>query len=164
MASATAGDHEAFGELYRRFGGAVHGILLSRVSREEVDDVVQDVFLRAWTELRALRDPVAFGGWIGAIARRRAAEHHRRARVHERLPDGLVAGQNPDIAAEAGMALAVIRTLPEAYRETLMLRLVEGLSGPEIAVATGLTPESVRVNLHRGFRLLRERLGVSNDE
>ena len=67
----------------------------------------------------------------------------------------------PDLVAEAQRALAAIRALPEAYRETLVLRLVEGLSGPEIAAVTGLTPESVRVNLHRGFRLLRERLGVS---
>jgi RNA polymerase sigma-70 factor (ECF subfamily) len=49
--------------------------------------------------------------------------------------------------------------LPEAYRETLTLRLIEGCSGPEIAELTGLTPDSVRVNLHRGFKLLRERLG-----
>jgi len=43
-------------------------------------------------------------------------------------------------------------------RETLILRLVEGLSGPEIAERTGLTPGSVRVNLHRGMQQLRERL------
>jgi RNA polymerase sigma-70 factor (ECF subfamily) len=48
--------------------------------------------------------------------------------------------------------------LPEAYRETLLMRLVEGLTGPEIALRTGLTPDSVRVNLHRGMKLLRERL------
>ena len=40
-----------------------------------------------------------------------------------------------------------------------MLRLVEGLTGPEIAMRTGLTPASVRVNLHRGMKLLREKLG-----
>ena len=51
-----------------------------------------------------------------------------------------------------------IRDRPEAYRETLLMRLVEGLSGPEIAERTGLTPESVRVNLHRGMKLLRDRL------
>jgi RNA polymerase sigma-70 factor, ECF subfamily len=50
--------------------------------------------------------------------------------------------------------------LPEAYRETLVLRLVEGMTGPEIAARTGLTAASVRVNLHRGMKLLRERLGV----
>ena len=55
--------------------------------------------------------------------------------------------------------LAAIRRLPEAYREPLILRLVEGMTGPEIAVRTGLTPGSVRVNLHRGMQMLRAQLG-----
>jgi len=54
--------------------------------------------------------------------------------------------------------LAAIQRLPEAYRETLVLRLVEGMTGPEIAERTGLTPGSVRVNLHRGMQMLREAL------
>jgi RNA polymerase sigma-70 factor (ECF subfamily) len=62
--------------------------------------------------------------------------------------------------AEAAEALEIIRALPEAYRETLVLRLVEGMTGPEIAARTGLQPASVRVNLHRGMKLLRERLGM----
>jgi RNA polymerase sigma-70 factor (ECF subfamily) len=66
---------------------------------------------------------------------------------------------DPD-RTEALAALAVIRTMPEAYRETLVLRLVEGMTGPEIAARTGLTPASVRVNLHRGMKQLRERLRV----
>src|SRR5918998_985446 len=61
-------------------------------------------------------------------------------------------------SAEAAEALAHIRALPEAYRETLVLRLVEGMTGPEIAARTGLQPASVRVNLHRGMKLLRARL------
>ena len=59
---------------------------------------------------------------------------------------------------DAQRSLAAIRALPEAYRETLMLRLVEGMSGPEIAQRTGLSPGSVRVNLHRGMALLRTAL------
>ena len=59
---------------------------------------------------------------------------------------------------EARAILDVIRSLPDAYRETLVLRLVEGMSGQEIADRTGLTPASVRVNLHRGMKLLRARL------
>ena len=51
-----------------------------------------------------------------------------------------------------------IRALPEAYRETLVLRLIEGMTGPEIARRTGLTPDSVRVNLCRGMKLLRQAL------
>jgi RNA polymerase sigma-70 factor (ECF subfamily) len=59
---------------------------------------------------------------------------------------------------EALLVLATIRTLPMAYRETLVLRLVEGMTGPEIAAQTGLTTASVRVNLHRGMKLLRQKL------
>ena len=58
--------------------------------------------------------------------------------------------------AEAHAILAVIRALPEAYSETLVLRLVEGMTGEEIAERTGLTPGSVRVNLHRGMSPARE--------
>jgi RNA polymerase sigma-70 factor (ECF subfamily) len=65
---------------------------------------------------------------------------------------------------EALAVLATIRTLPEAYRETLILRLVEGMTGPEIAARTGLTPGSVRVNLHRGMQHLRELLTSNRNE
>jgi RNA polymerase sigma-70 factor (ECF subfamily) len=57
--------------------------------------------------------------------------------------------------------LAHLRKLPPAYRETLALRLIAGLTGPQIAAATGLTHASVRVNLCRGMALLRESLGLS---
>jgi RNA polymerase sigma-70 factor (ECF subfamily) len=62
-------------------------------------------------------------------------------------------------ADQAAFVLDAIRGLPETYRETLVLRLVEGMTGPEIAGRTGLQPDSVRVNLCRGMKLLREKLG-----
>ena len=62
------------------------------------------------------------------------------------------------VAPEALAVLELLRALPDAYRETLTLRLVEGMTGAEIAARTGLTPASVRVNLHRGMKLLRELL------
>ncbi len=89
-------------------------------------------------------------------------DHHRKDRPSSELTDTFRAPGRPDISAEAAAAVAAIQQLPEAYRETLAMRLVDGLSGPEIAAATGLTPESVRVNLHRGFKLLRERLGATS--
>ena len=54
------------------------------------------------------------------------------------------------------VVLDLIRQLPEAYRETMLMRLLEGMTGPEIARRTGLTPDSVRVNLCRGMKMLRE--------
>ena len=162
VAAAARGNGDALGELYHRFCRLVHGVLVSRMRHEDAEDLVQEVFMHAFAHLRELREPAAFGGWICAIARRRAVDHFRRDHPTEPLEDKFSARERPDISAEAHAALDAIQTLPEAYRETLALRLIEGLSGPEIAAATGLTPDSVRVNLHRGFRLLRERLGAAS--
>jgi RNA polymerase sigma-70 factor, ECF subfamily len=156
--AARAGDRSAFGELYARFARMVHGVLLANGSRTDVDDLVQDVFVIALERLHTLRDPLAFAGWLVSIARNRAADQRRGARQMVELTDE-VGRPDPD-RAEALAVLEVIRALPEAYRETLVMRLVEGMTGPEIAARTGLTAASVRVNLHRGMKQLRERLGV----
>lgn len=135
----------------------VHGVLLARVPRSDVADLVQDVFLVAMRRLGSLRDASAFGPWIAAIARNRATDYHRRSRETAELTDDVPGRGHPE--GEAMTVLAAIRSLPDAYRETLVLRLVEGMTGPEIAERTGLTPGSVRVNLHRGMQQLRQKLG-----
>ena len=162
VVAAQSGDRGAFGALYRRYGRMVHGVLLARVPRGQVEDLVQDVFLVALRRLDSLRDPARFGGWLAIIARNRATDFHRRARDTVELPEDLP-GAEPGDEREALAVLAMLRALPEAYRETLVLRLVEGMTGPEIAVRTGMTEGSVRVNLHRGMKLLREKLGVASD-
>jgi RNA polymerase sigma-70 factor (ECF subfamily) len=154
------GEQEAFARLYDLYAPMVHGVLLARVPWSEVDDLVQDVFLVALKKLNTLRDDAAFGGWLAMIARNRAMDFHRRKRETEELSDELAATSHSDTDREAAKVLEVICGLPEAYRETLVLRLVEGMTGPEIAGRTGLTPASVRVNLHRGMKLLREKLGL----
>ena len=161
VGAAREGDRAAFGQLYERYARVVHGILLSRVPSEDVDDLVQDVFLNAWRRLRTLRDHEAFGAWLAAIARNRAADHYRRSAVREELPEEFPVEEREQ--SEALAVLAAVKSLPDAYRETLILRLVEGLSGAEIAARTGLTHGSVRVNLHRGMQQLREKLGKGNN-
>jgi len=156
--AARAGDRFAFGQLYQRFAPMVHGVLLARVRPEAVDDLLQDVFMKAMTQLRSLRDDDHFGGWIATIARNRAHDHYRRTRETEEVSPELAVAEHASSDAEAKFALEAVRELPETYRETLLLRLVEGMSGPEIAARTGMTAASVRVNLHRGMKLLRERL------
>ena len=154
--AAQRGDRAAFSSLYTQYARMIHGILLSRVPRLHAEDLVQDVFLTAMQRLSSLRDPAAFGGWLAAIARNRATDHLRRTPQMTELPDTLAAVA--DDQTEAIAVMAIIRGLPEAYRETLTLRLVEGMTGPEIAARTGLTEGSVRVNLHRGMKQLREQL------
>ena len=160
LGAARSGDRAAIADLFERFAPMVHGILLARVPRADVDDLVQDVFLVVMKGVARLREDLAFGAWLATVTRNRAVDFHRR-----RLPtDDLSVDLADDVTAsgaqrsEAERALATIRGLPEAYRETLVLRLVEGMTGPEIAARVGMTPDSVRVNLHRGMTLLRQRL------
>lgn len=165
VVAAQRGDRAAFAELYRLYGRLVHGILLAHAPRHEADDLVQEVFLAALDRMHTLRDPGAFGKWISAVARNRARMLHRGARRLVALPDDL---PDPSPAPASGgigveEVLAAIGRLPQAYREPLVLRLVEGMSGAEIAERTGLTPGSVRVNLHRGMKQLREALGGVDD-
>src|SRR5207247_9828847 len=151
--AAREGGRAGFGELYSRYARMVHGILLTRVPRREVDDLVQDVFLLALRRLDGLRNPEAFGPWLAMITRNRAADHFRRGPEEaSELPDHLPGAPHPE--GEALAVLAAIRGLPEAYHEPLILRLVEGMTGPEIAARTGLTAGSVRVNLHRGMQVM----------
>jgi RNA polymerase sigma-70 factor (ECF subfamily) len=159
VAAARDGDRTAFGRLYDRYCPMVHGLLLARVPRADVEDLVHDAFLQAMRRLGSLRSAEAFGPWLAAIARNRARDHWRRGEDTVELPDDVPGEPHPE--GEALAVLAAIRRLPEAYRETLVLRLVEGMTGPEIAERTGLTPGSVRVNLHRGMRMLRDALGRS---
>jgi len=151
------GDRDSFGRLYELYAPMIHGILLARIPRSEVDDLVQDIFLHAFRKLHTLRDWAAFGPWIAMIARNRSMDFHRRSKDTVEVTEDL-RSTNMETAG-ANEILELIRALPEAYRETLVLRLVEGMTGPEIAARTGLTPASVRVNLHRGMKQLRQKLG-----
>jgi len=161
--AAQNGDRAAFGHLYQRYVRMVHGILLARVPAIAAEDLVHDVFLQALPHLASLRDASCFGPWLAAIARNHATDFHRRTKPEssfDRNSGTVEKVQEPQagIGLEDGMALLnAVRDLPDAYREPLILRFVEGMSGPEIAARTGLTHGSVRVNLHRGMQMLRQR-------
>lgn len=164
--AAQRGGRAAFGLLYARYSRMVHGILLARVPFSAVDDLVQDVFLQALPRLSSLHEVSRFPGWLASIARNRATDFHRRAKPDQGFDEESTSAQvessspstrhSSHASAEAHAVLDAIRSLPDAYREPLILRLVEGMTGPEIAARTGLTHGSVRVNLHRGMQQLRE--------
>lgn len=157
--AARRGDRLAFARLFEGFAPMVHGVLIAHGPSSEVDDLMQDVFLTALERLSSM-DTERVGPWLAAIARNRMIDSLRRRARLVAMPTEEQGATDPE-RAEANQVLAIIRTMPDTYRETLVLKLVEGLSGKEIAEQTGLTPDSVRVNLHRGLRMLRERLGLS---
>ena len=157
VCAARSGDRAAFSRLHARYAPMVHAVLLARVSHADADDLTQEVFLTAMRRLGDLRDPSAIGGWLAAIARNAAAAVVRSTAA---LPGSASSAAPSALGPEAAEALDAIRALPDAFRETLLMRLVEGLTGPQIAARTGMTHGSVRVNLHRGMTMLRERLGA----
>ena len=176
VSDARTGDRVAFGRLYDRYARMVHGVLLARVPVGEVDDLVQDVFLLALRRLSTLRETGSFGAWLTVIARNLANDYHRHSGPEDQLaPQGQRVDDTNEREIEHGNTsgddqspavaiLDAIRALPDAYRETLILRLVEGMTGPEIAARTGLTHGSVRVNLHRGMQQLRAKLSPNPSE
>lgn len=157
VTAVVGGDVSAWGRLYARYAPLVHGVLLARLSAADADELVQDVFATALQRLETLPDPDAVGGWLVVMARNRALDHLRRSpRVEE--PPVEDAADDPT-RVEARQALRYIRALPDVYRELLVLRLVEGMTGPEIAERTGTSPVSVRLKLQQGMSQLRALMG-----
>ncbi|MCB9914121.1 MAG: sigma-70 family RNA polymerase sigma factor [Planctomycetes bacterium] len=161
---AQCGSRLAFDLLWLRHAAAVHAVLSALVPPHDVDDLVQETAVHAWRRARTLREVERFPQWACAIARNLGRD--RLNRLGARGAVSLDDVQEPahDDGREqrltADEVLARVRELPSCYAEPLLLRLLAGLDAEEIAARTGLTPGSVRVNLHRGMRRLRDALGA----
>lgn len=169
--AAQAGDEQAFARLVRRRQGLVAALLAARVrGRNDVEDLAQEVFLRAWRRLPELREPGKFAGWIARIAVNAALDHRRRAAVRPRAgplgEDG--AGEPAAVQPAADRALLVreefdrvldaLGTLDARSQAAVVLRYREGLAVKEVAERLGDSPAAVAMRLTRALRALRERL------
>ncbi len=162
IVAAMAGDRAAFARLYEAYHPTIRGVVVASIGIVDVSDVVQDIFAIALRRIAELRDATAFRGWLAAIARSRCIDTLRRQRPTEPVDEERWASGDPP-RTDALVVLRAIRQLPPSYQETVVMRLVEGMSAAEIADYTGMTPGSVRVNLHRGLKLLREHLGIRGE-
>ncbi len=159
---AQGGDRDAFCRLYEQHASLVHGILIARVPPADAEDLMQEVFLVAWQRLGKLRRTERVRASLAANARNRARRAYRRGGpAAQALPEDLVDARALDATDKdpgqpgARELLVLLQSLPNAYREALALRLIEGWSGPEIARATGRSEGAVRVHLARGMQRLR---------
>ncbi|MCB9870483.1 MAG: sigma-70 family RNA polymerase sigma factor [Planctomycetes bacterium] len=160
---AQRGSRRAFDELWARYAPTVQSILLTMVDYSEADDLTQEVAVSAFRSLASLKRRESFPAWLCTIARNAgrdalaARSRSPMAPLEDAKAAELAAPPKGDPTA-ADEILAEIRKLPECHREPLMLRLLLEMTGPEIAEQTGMTPGSVRVNLCKGMKLLRQRL------
>jgi len=163
---AQADDRAAFDALYTQHVGRVYAVCLRMsASRPEAERLTQDVFVRAWQRLKSFRGQSAFSSWLYRLAVNVVLEdgrstRRRTARVAV-LPDPgqleRLQGKTPHDDERMDLERA-IATLPPGAREALVLHDIEGYKHEEIARMTGSAVGTVKAQLHRARRLLRERL------
>ena len=170
--SARAGDRAAFEEMVRRTSRLVYARLyLDTGDAHRTEDLLQETLMRAFRSVRSIENPEGFRPWLLTIAQnvltdaaRRDARQKRTEPPRSDTPLAMVQGN--DHPPEADMqreeqrqqVLAVLRSLPEEHRLPLTLRYIAGADYDTISTQLGLTNGSLRGLLHRGLKMLKERL------
>jgi len=173
---ARSGDREAFDELVKRFQQPLYDSLASwlrfRVGpRVDIEDVIQDCFLRAYSSLDRFVCPDhdeedAFLRWICGIAKHSLGDLMRKA--SREAPSTLMTDPPAGATTESRVlrreerferCQKALDKLPSGYREALVLARLEGLSAKEIAKRMDRTPDAVYQLIARGLKLLREEFG-----
>ena len=169
VAAARKGDMRAFERLYRLHSGKVMGLCLRMTRRHDVaEDCVQQTFIRAWRSLAAFEGRSAFGTWLHRIAVNEVLtfqrNHGTRAESDgEAVEDAQDAPVETPREYDSGEVMDVERalaTLPPGSRHVVVLQTVYGYSHEEVADMLGIAVGTCKAQLHRGRRLLRERMGL----
>lgn len=170
---ALSGERAAFRALYDRHRPGVHRVArgFAALDADDLDDVVQETFVRAFRSLARLKDPARFGPWVLTIARNRALSRLARRRAGEQLAGDLAreaealaedaaAMPDPDPEAELAVVRRVITELPDgAEKETVRLFYLEGtLSAREIAGRLGVGKSAITMRLERFRAKVKRRI------
>jgi len=172
--AARRGDMRAFERLYRLHSGRVLGLCLRMTRQREIaEDCVQQTFIRAWKNLAAFEGRSAFGTWLHRIAVNEVLTHKRNrgTRVEgSSLPtqeddeDAFENVADVTAASDGGEVMDMeqaLASLPAGSRHVVVLQAVYGYSHEEVAEMLGIAVGTCKAQLHRGRKLLRERLGLS---
>ncbi len=141
----------------------------------EAEDIVQDAFVKAFTDLDTLRDAASIGAWLARVTVNMSISRVRQLKLRAQpMPSGDLLEDRPDLESKAAMesdqispeqlaAIGDVRRLLEqeidklsdGFREVFVLREVEQMSVVETADALGIRPETVKTRLHRAKVQLR---------
>jgi RNA polymerase sigma-70 factor (ECF subfamily) len=164
LALAVGGDSEALGELLTRSESRVRGLLAQMLGpRGRLDDLVQDVRLKAVRGFAGFRGESAFTTWLHRIAVNTAISELRRRRSDEALPEDLAGREPPPELAAQRRELrerlaAAVERLPPLLAEAFELRYHLGIDSAEIGRRLEVPPATVRTRLFHARRRLREAL------
>jgi RNA polymerase sigma-70 factor, ECF subfamily len=162
----SSGDQRAASTLVARHAAAIGRFVRRMGVAGEIDEVVQDTFVRAFESLAQFRGASSLRTWLFAIARRQVLDRQRkgrRGRVMQLLAEGDAATEfdplDEYVARETGSRMQqALRKLTATQREVFALRVSDGLSYREIAGLTGTTEGSARVHYHNALRMMKEHL------
>lgn len=165
-ARAAAGERRAFGELVRRHGSAVRGLLRRMgAAPAEADDTAQDAFLTAFEQIAEFRGEGAFAAWVKRIA---ARQYLRRLQKERRIASLAAESQELDEAApqtDPGRRLDLdeaMKALTPAEKLCVTMCYAAGLSHGEAAEALNLPLGTVKSHVKRGLEKLRARLAPAD--
>ena len=154
-----------FKQLWREYSNQLRQFLLSRVdSREDVDDLLQEILIKTYRHLNTIEQPDKLPAWLFQVARNMLIDYYRKARV-DTVPYGLVekvmlADGEPEQDEQVRQELTAcirpfISQLPEIYREAIESVDLQGASQKELAMELGLSHSAVKSRVQRGRRLLK---------
>lgn len=162
--ACPAPDPQDFEAVYRRYAAYVATIGLRILGKpDEVDDLIQDVFLVAHDDLPRLRQPERLRAWLATIAVRKASRRLKRNRLRRFLPlsdpetsyDVLAdPSADPEQQAEVRRIYQILETWGADDRIVWVLRHVQGCTLDEVSEYTGLSKSTVQRKLRRGDVLL----------
>jgi RNA polymerase sigma-70 factor (ECF subfamily) len=163
---AQAGDVDAFEVLYRQHAGRIFALCLRLEAGNSADatELMQDVFIKAWRRISTFRGDCAFFSWLHRMTVNTMLENARsdRRRIARVLPmddTSLLPGAARSSGVELKMDMEnAIASLPKGARLAFVLHDVEGYQHQEIAEQLSVSVGTVKAQLHRARRLLRERL------
>jgi len=171
MARLAAGEVALLGEIYVRYDTMVRAALgrfAQEISFEEREDLAQEVFIAVNDSAARFPAGVEARAWIYGVAVKKARAWRRNNWIRQRLlrakrgvPVGMALGVDTSPARRSEMRQLIVKaiaSLPDAEREVILLRAVEGFSGEEIAMILGISHGSVRVRLHRARARIEDRL------
>jgi RNA polymerase sigma-70 factor (ECF subfamily) len=171
ISDTLGGNMTAFGILVERYWNMVVGLAKSKISEPtEAEDVAQDSFLKAYSQLHSLRQPSRFAGWLSRIAMQQCSNTIRqrircksafgcKATGIEELDTKAADPCNDRLTASQRYFIRErVQRLPEKFQKLIVMRFVGGLSAVQIAEQLGKRPGTVRVWLHRAYKILRKDL------
>jgi len=169
--ATLGGDVSSFGIIVERYWDMSAAFALSKVNNTvDAEDIAQESFIKAYSQLHRLKNPSYFAGWLCKITAQQCVNHIRKT-SRKRTASGYGAYEG-DVSAQAVMYKSnpglndeqihfvrkTVSKLPEKFRNVIIMRFVGGFSAAQIAEQLGKRHGTVRIWLHRAYQILRKDL------